>query len=127
MKNFDVLWGMGVRRIIDACSSSDGTENSKDDGGSAADNNNDPPQFSKSTFSIDSATCSKSNCRTIEMLTLNVTDEAKSDIVSCFPAAFDFINFCQANKTSCLVHCHSGMSRSCTIAIGFVMKYGGGG
>jgi len=119
-RNFEVLWNMGVRRVVD-CNRNEG-ENKMSDGD--GDDESGGCGYSTTTFTIDSSSAGRFPARQIEVMTLNVTDEAKSDIIRCFEPAFKFIReTSEEDGTSCLVHCHSGMSRSCTIAIAYVMEF----
>eukprot|EP00041_Stephanoeca_diplocostata_P020713 m.468757 g.468757 ORF g.468757 m.468757 type:complete len:352 (-) comp21647_c1_seq1:164-1219(-) len=54
-------------------------------------------------------------------LRINVTDEDGSDLLTYFPAANNFITQALANDVGVLVHCVSGISRSATVVMAYVM------
>ena len=133
-RNFEVLWGMGVRGVVD-CNRNEGDVKAGGDsvggvgvGGGVEcgmEVNSPSKSWGVTNFTIDSSSAGRSPARIIKIITLNVTDESKSDIVGCLEPAFRFINELEPGA-SALVHCHSGMSRSCTIAIAYIMEVSSG-
>ncbi|TRY83320.1 hypothetical protein DNTS_015054 [Danionella cerebrum] len=57
--------------------------------------------------------------------TVTVLDLPETDITSCFPECFRFIREAQEQSGVVLVHCNAGVSRSASVAIGFLMSQEG--
>eukprot|EP01006_Ploeotia_vitrea_P003298 TRINITY_DN112393_c0_g1_i1.p1 TRINITY_DN112393_c0_g1~~TRINITY_DN112393_c0_g1_i1.p1 ORF type:complete len:305 (+),score=30.53 TRINITY_DN112393_c0_g1_i1:108-917(+) len=52
-------------------------------------------------------------------------DLAYEDLLSSIPEITEFIETATTPPNACLVHCHKGISRSCTAVAGFLMKFKG--
>jgi len=61
------------------------------------------------------------DCEELEYLALNVIDSANESIICFLLEAIVFIEKAKKEKGCCYVHCHMGVSRSCTVVIAYVM------
>ena len=59
----------------------------------------------------------------IKYLRIPINDTLDECIKDYFDITYDAINKARINKQRVLVHCYSGISRSATIVIAFVMRY----
>ena len=60
-----------------------------------------------------------SNDQDIQVLEINVDDSPMEDLAKHFDQCFDFID---KTEGACLVHCVSGISRSASIVIAYLIK-----
>jgi len=63
------------------------------------------------------------HCASAHYLRIPVRDSSSENIVAWFQTAFDFIDKVKESDDHILLHCVGGVSRSATIAIGYVMRY----
>ena len=69
--------------------------------------------------------CSHDNdVQNIIVKKFDIVDHSDSDIHSIFDEAHKFINECLESKGKILIHCQQGISRSTTVLISYLMKYG---
>lgn len=69
--------------------------------------------------------CSHDNgVQNIIVKKFNIVDHSDSNIHLIFDEAHKFINECLESKGKILIHCQQGISRSTTVLISYLMKYG---
>ncbi|XP_030636716.1 dual specificity protein phosphatase 19b [Chanos chanos] len=54
--------------------------------------------------------------------TVTMLDLPETDITSCFPECFEFIDQVREQNGIVLLHCNAGVSRSASVAIGYLMS-----